>query len=78
MAEDKIAEERKRIQIQRVCDNSEEVKALKAKIRAANVNKDRTAQIAEFQYRQQIENVSSRRLTLILYRRKMLNSKLKC
>jgi len=66
MARDKIAAERKRIQIQRVCDNSEEVKALKAKIKAANVNKDRTAQIAEFQYRQQIENVSPNLSTLIL------------
>lgn len=57
MAKDKIAEERKRIQIQRACVNSDEVQALKAKIKAANVNKDRTAQIAEVQYRQQIENV---------------------
>jgi hypothetical protein len=43
MAKDKIAEERRKIQIQRACDSSEEVKALKSKIKAANVNKDRTA-----------------------------------
>jgi hypothetical protein len=47
MAHDRQSAERKRVQIQLACQNSEEIKQLKAQIEAASVNKERLAQIAE-------------------------------
>jgi hypothetical protein len=43
----KITDERKRREIQKICTESDELKELQAKIKAAYLNKERTAQIAE-------------------------------
>lgn len=48
-----ITDERKKREIQKICADSDELKELQAKIKAAYLNKERTAQIAEFQFRTQ-------------------------
>lgn len=53
-----ITDERKKREIQKICADSDELKELQAKIKAAYLNKERTAQIAEFQFRTQQDLVS--------------------
>lgn len=47
MARMKITDERKRREIEKICVESDELKELQAKIKAAYLNKERTAQITE-------------------------------
>ena len=49
----KVDRERQRRDIEKICDDSEELKDLKEKIRIAYLNKERSAQLAEKQYRKQ-------------------------
>lgn len=58
MARMKITDEKKRREVEKVCAESDELKELQAKIKAAYLNKERAAQIAEGQYRKQTELVS--------------------
>lgn len=58
MSKQKIGDERKRREIEKICTESDELKELQAKIKAAYLNKERTAQIAETQFRTQQELVS--------------------
>ena len=51
MARMKITDERKRREIEKICVESDELKELQAKIKAAYLNKERTAQITENQFR---------------------------
>jgi hypothetical protein len=51
MARMKIVDEKKKREIEKVCAESEELKELQAKIKAAYLNKERSAQIAENQFR---------------------------
>jgi len=44
--------------VEKICAESDELKELQAKIKAAYLNKERTAQIAEAQFRTQQELVS--------------------
>ena len=53
----KVDRERQRRDIEKICDESEELKDLKEKIRIAYLNKERSAQLAEQQYRKQREIV---------------------
>jgi hypothetical protein len=54
----KIVDEKKKREIAKVCAESDELKELQAKIKSAYLNKERSAQIAETQYRTQAELVS--------------------
>ena len=54
----KIDDEKKRREIEKVCAESDELKELQSKIRSAYLNKERSAQIAEGQFRKQQELVS--------------------
>ena len=47
MSKMSITDERKKREIQKICADSDELKELQAKIKAAYLNKERTAQIAE-------------------------------
>jgi galactitol-specific phosphotransferase system IIB component len=47
MAKMKIEEERRKRELEKVVMESEEIKELKAKIQAANLNKERSGQIFE-------------------------------
>ena len=58
MAKMKIVDEKRKREIEKVCTESDELKELQAKIRAAYLNKERSAQIAEGQFRKQQELVS--------------------
>ena len=51
MSKMKIMDERKKREIEKICLESDELKELQAKIKAAYLNKERTAQIAESQFR---------------------------
>jgi len=47
----KLQDESKRREIEKICNESEELRVLKEKIKSAYVNKERSAQIAESQVR---------------------------
>lgn len=53
MSKMKITDERKKREIAKICKESDELKELQGKITAAYLNKERTAQIAESQFRTQ-------------------------
>ena len=59
LANQKIVDERRRREIEKLCGESDELKELQAKIKAAYLNKERSQQLTEKQYRQQIEIVSA-------------------
>lgn len=54
-ANTKITDERRKREIEKLCSESEELKELQAKIRAAYLNKERSQQMTEKQYRVQTE-----------------------
>lgn len=58
MSRMKIVDERKRREIEKICKESDELKELQGKITAAYLNKERTAQIAESQFRAHQQLVS--------------------
>ena len=53
MARLKIVDQTKRREVEKICSESEELKELQLKIKAAYLNKERAAQITEHQYRRQ-------------------------
>lgn len=58
MAKMKIADEKRMREVEKICEQSDELKELQAKIKAAYLNKERAAQVTENQFRQQVEIVS--------------------
>ena len=58
LARQKIEDERKRREIEKLCSESDELKLLQDKIKAAYLNKERNQQIIERQFRDQSEIVS--------------------
>jgi hypothetical protein len=59
LANQKVMDERRKREIEKLCSESDELKELQAKIRAAYLNKERAQQMTEKQYRQQVEIVSA-------------------
>eukprot|EP00831_Metopus_contortus_P069916 TRINITY_DN630_c0_g1_i4.p2 TRINITY_DN630_c0_g1~~TRINITY_DN630_c0_g1_i4.p2 ORF type:complete len:263 (+),score=90.85 TRINITY_DN630_c0_g1_i4:148-936(+) len=55
LARQKVDRERKQREVAKICEESDELKELKEKIRLAYLNKERAAQLAEEQYRKQRE-----------------------
>ena len=53
----KVEKERQRRDVEKICEDSDELKDLKEKIRLAYLNKERSAQLAEQQFRKQKEVV---------------------
>ncbi len=53
----KVDRERQKRELEKICEESEEIKELKERIRMAYLNKERSAQLAEQQYRKQREIV---------------------
>ena len=51
MANMKITDERRKREIEKLCSESDELKELQAKIKAAYLNKERSQQMTEKQYR---------------------------
>ena len=60
LASQKVVDERRRREIEKLCADSDELKELQAKIKAAYLNKERSQQMTEKQYRMQVEIVSKR------------------
>ena len=60
MARQKIMDERKRREVEKLCSESEELKLLQDKIKAAYLNKERNQQITEKQFRDQEDIVSEK------------------
>ena len=54
----KVTDEKRHRDVEKACAESDEIKELQAKIRAAYMNKERAAQMAENQFRKQQELVS--------------------
>jgi hypothetical protein len=53
MARMKIVDEKKKREIEKICNSSEELKELQLKIKSAYLNKERSAQMTENQFRKQ-------------------------
>lgn len=58
LARTKQSEEKRKREIEIICSQSDELKELQQRVKAAYQNKERAAQMAEQQYRRQIEIVS--------------------
>ena len=58
LAQQKITDDRRRREIEKLCGESDELRELQAKIKAAYLNKERSQQMTEKQYRMQNEIVS--------------------
>jgi hypothetical protein len=58
LAGHKINDTRRQREVEKLCNESDELKELQAKIRAAYLNKERSQQMTEKQYRVQTEIVS--------------------
>ena len=54
----KVVDDKKKRDVEKACLESDEIKELQAKIRAAYLNKERSAQMAEHQFRKQKDLVS--------------------
>ena len=68
----KIVDEQKKRQIQKIAAESDEIKELQAKIKSAMVNKERSAQITEVQYRKQMDLEKQTQIEMEMLRRKEL------
>jgi len=55
MARMKIVDEKKKREIEKICNSSEELKELQLKIKSAYLNKERSAQMTENQFRKQVD-----------------------
>lgn len=55
MAQMKINQEKRKREVEKICGESDELKELQAKIKAAYLNKERSAQVTENQFREQQE-----------------------
>lgn len=58
MAKMKIQDEKRMREVEKICCQSDELKELQAKIKAAYLNKERASQVTETQFRKQVEIVS--------------------
>lgn len=62
----KVVDEKKQREIEKACAESDELKELQQKIRAAYLNKERAAQMAENQFRMQKELVSNFKILTVV------------
>lgn len=69
-AQTKITDERRKREIEKLCGESEELKELQAKIKAAYLNKERSQQMTEKQYRVQTEIEQDAQIDITMIRNK--------
>lgn len=72
MASMKITTVRNEKEVEKICSESEEIKALREKINNAYLNKERIGQMAEKQYRQQREVEEDALMDVAMLRQKEL------
>lgn len=73
LARQKVVDERKRREIERLCAGSDDLKMLQDKIKAAYLNKERNQQIVEKQYRDQVEIEQDAEIDMVMLKNKELN-----
>ena len=59
MARMKMQKEKQHREVEKICVESDELKELQNKIKAAYLNKERASQVAETQFRRQVDIVSN-------------------
>ena len=75
LAQQKQADERRRREIERICVESDELKELQMKIKAAYLNKERSQQMAEKQFRAQQEIEEDAQMDMVILRNKEIKDK---
>ena len=70
MARMKLDGDRKKVEVERICSQSDEIKQLQEKIRNAYLNKERAAQLAETQLKTLQEVEQDARVDMAMLRRK--------
>lgn len=82
MARLKMDKEKQQREIEKICAESNELKELQAKIKSAYLNKERASQVAENQFRKQIDlvriSIIYDQLLIVVCRKQMLKLKKKC
>lgn len=73
LARQKVNDERKRREIERLCAGSDELRMLQDKIKAAYLNKERNQQIIEKQFRDQVEIEQDAEIDMVMLKNKELN-----
>lgn len=66
MARMKMNKEKQQREIDKICGESEELRELQLKIQAAYLNKERSAQVTENQFRKQIDLVNQSLLITLI------------
>lgn len=66
-------DERKRREVEKLCSESDELKALQDKIKAAYLNKERNQQITEKQYRDQDDIEQDAAIDMVMLKNKEIN-----
>lgn len=70
MAGVKVTDERRKREIEKLCGESDELRELQAKIKAAYLNKERSQQMTEKQYRVQTEIEQDTQIDVTMLRNK--------
>jgi phosphoserine phosphatase len=66
-------DERKRREVEKLCSESDELKSLQDKIKAAYLNKERNQQITEKQYRDQDDIEQDAAIDMVMLKNKEIN-----
>ena len=72
MARMRIEDERRKRELNKICSESEELKELQNKIKAAYLNKERAQQMTETQFRKQVEVEEDAQIDMIMLKNKEL------
>ena len=73
MARMRIADEKRKRELNKICAESDELKELQNKIKAAYLNKERAQQMTETQYRKQVEIEEDAHIDMAMLKNKELN-----
>ena len=73
MARMRIEDERRKRELNKICAESDELKELQNKIKAAYLNKERAQQTTENQFRKQVEIEEDAHIDMAMLRNKELN-----
>ena len=73
LANQRVTDERRRREIEKLCGESDELKELQAKIKAAYLNKERSQQMTEKQYRMQQDIEEDAQIDITMIKNKELS-----
>jgi len=76
MAGVKVTDERRKREIEKLCGESDELKELQTKIKAAYLNKERSQQMTEKQYRTQTEIEQDAQIDVTMLRNKEIGDQM--